>query len=372
MRYLLTASILAFALCAPIAGQAQNGAGAALFNKVVESKCNRPDSKLIKPGTADTYNAQARGFNDCLRVYVDNENNKIARITADAREEFGRIAAAANAQIRDIERAINSAIIEVKIVNNEAQPADLPPPGDALAGFPAPACAKPDTALLVPARGKHVPSLASTDRYEAQRLSYQDCVRRYIAQAKGEIVQINANAHVAFKAVADDANPRIVAINDAVSQALADARAAAGERDTAVNAVRSPLRADGLAPGDRAEPLNAVHAPGIPPGTESVTVTGDRLKRSADMPTGEGDPDAISCRAPQQLADSRLMGPEICKYNREWTKLNKDGMNISPDGGRLVRGEKQLTYNPTTCVSRTVYTPQGPQVISYCGTPGGQ
>jgi hypothetical protein len=372
MRYLLAASLLVFALCAPIAGRAQNGAGAALFNKMVESKCNRPDSKLIKPGTADSYNAQTKGFNDCLRIYVESENNKIARITADATEEFGRIAAAANSQIRDIERAINRAIIEVKIVNSEAQPADRPPPGDTLAGFPAPACTKPDEALLLPARGKHAPSLASTDRYESQRQSYEACVRRYIAQAKGEIVQINANAHVAFKGVADDANPRIIAINDAVSQALADARAAAGERDVAVNAVRSPLRADGLAPGDRFKPSTAVQPPEIPPGTESVTVTGDRLARSADMPTGEGDPDAISCRAPQQLTDSRLMGPEICKHNREWAKLNKDGMNISPDGGQLVRGEKQLTYNPTNCISRTVYTPQGPQVISYCGTPGGQ
>jgi hypothetical protein len=72
-------------------------------------------------------------------------------------------------------------------------------------------------------------------------------------------------------------------------------------------------------------------------GVESVTVTGQRLKRSADMPSGEGDPDAISCRAPQPLVGSRLMGPEICKYNREWARLNDAGLNISGDGKRMVQ-----------------------------------
>ena len=108
------------------------------------------------------------------------------------------------------------------------------------------------------------------------------------------------------------------------------------------------------------------------PGTEnSVTITGARLPRSADMPTGEGDPDAISCRTPQQLAGSRLMGPEICKRNREWAKLYKRGDTISPDGGKIVMGEKQRTYNPQVCV--TNFNPAQPSVmVTTCGTPGGQ
>jgi hypothetical protein len=207
-------SVLALTLGAPIAGRAQTGA---LFDKLVESKCNKPDNKLIKPGTTESYNAQAKGFNDCLRIYIENEDNKIARIQADAAAEIASITASANNQFRDIERAINSAIIEVGIVNAKAQPADLPPPGDALTGFPAPVCPKPDEALLRPAREKSAPSLASTDRYEAQRLSYEACVRVYIAQAEGEIAQIKANAEASFKRVTGDANPRIAAINAAVS-----------------------------------------------------------------------------------------------------------------------------------------------------------
>jgi hypothetical protein len=86
-------------------------AGDVVSEKIVQSKCTRPDSELIKPGTSDKYNAQAKGFNDCLRVYVENDNNKIARMRADASAEFDRIKESATSQIRDAERAINSAIL---------------------------------------------------------------------------------------------------------------------------------------------------------------------------------------------------------------------------------------------------------------------
>ncbi|HEX4272869.1 MAG TPA: hypothetical protein VHZ32_15870, partial [Rhizomicrobium sp.] len=38
-------------------------------------------------------------------------------------------------------------------------------------------------------------------------------------------------------------------------------------------------------------------------------------KTYAAFPTGEGDPDAITCRPPQPIPDSRLRGPEVCKKN---------------------------------------------------------
>jgi hypothetical protein len=373
MRQLLTALFIAFVVFAPNIGHAQTGAGAGLFNKMVESKCNKPDSKLIKPGTTDTYNAQAKGFNDCLRIYVESENNKIARTTADATVEFDRISASSNGQIGDIERAINNAILEVQIVNGKASPLAVLAPGDELTGFPAPVCARPDEALLKPPRGKLAPSLQSTDRYEAQRQAYEACVRRYIVLAKNEITQISANARISFKGVADDANIRIIAINDAVSQALADARAASGERDAAVNAVHSPLTAGGLSPEARARLIPpAVRPPQNSPGTESVTVTGERLPRSADMPTGAGDPDGISCRAAQQLPDSRMMGPEICKHNRDWAALAKAGKNISGDGKRIVPGEKQMTYNPQACITTFSIASHPEAMVTTCGTPGGQ
>ena len=166
--------MLAAALCLAGAGQAQTGR---LLDTMMANKCSKPDSALIKPGTVDTYNAQAKGFNDCLRVYVDNENNKIARLSADASGQFDAIMAAANAQIRDIERAINTAIIEAGIVNGVSQPSELPPPAESLAAFPAPECAKPDEALLKPPRGKKAASLAGLDTYEAQRQGHDACIR---------------------------------------------------------------------------------------------------------------------------------------------------------------------------------------------------
>ena len=128
MRQLLMALILVL----PVYSSARAAsAGDVVFDKIIQSKCTKPDSELIKPGTSDKYNAQAKGFNDCLRIYVENENNKIARIRSQASAEFDRIMQSATAQIHDIERAINTAIIEVRIVNGEAQASDLPPPGDA-------------------------------------------------------------------------------------------------------------------------------------------------------------------------------------------------------------------------------------------------
>jgi hypothetical protein len=50
------------------------------------------------------------------------------------------------------------------------------------------------------------------------------------------------------------------------------------------------------------------------------------------FPTGEGDPDAITCRPPQPMPSSRLNGPEVCKKNSEWAQYRRDGMDVAPDG----------------------------------------
>src|SRR5471032_1724204 len=248
MRQLLMALILAVPVCASAPALSAGNAGAALFDQMAGAKCTKPDSELIKPGTSDQYNAQAKGFNDCLRIYVENENNKIARIRAEASATFDRIMEGSTSQIRDIEGAINAAIIEVRIVNGEAPASDMPPPATALAAFPDAACTKPDEALLRPAKGKRVASLQATDRYEAQRLGYESCMRLYVAQAKNEISRVKANAEAAFHRVAEDANPRITQINSDVTQALNDARTASGERDAKMAVIHSPIGAAGLSP----------------------------------------------------------------------------------------------------------------------------
>jgi hypothetical protein len=348
MRPLLLAVIFLLPVC-PSTRAAS--AGDVVSDKIAQSKCTKPDSELIKPGTSDKYNAQAKGFNDCLRIYVENENNKIARIRAEASAGYDRIKDSATSQIQDVERAINSAIFEVAVVNGVAEAKYVAPPGDTLASYPAADCDRPDAALLKPPPGKRVASLKNADRFEELRLSYEACMRTYIAQAKNEITQIQANAQTAFHRVTEDANPRITQINNDVTEALDEARKAEGERNVAVNAFHSPFQAGGLNP--TAYQPGGIGSPPAQnlPETESVIVPGERLPRSADMPTGAGDPNAISCRMPQQLPNSRLMGPEICKRNRDWAKLYKDGRTLSADGTRIVESEKAHTFNPLNCIT---------------------
>jgi hypothetical protein len=59
-------------------------------------------------------------------------------------------------------------------------------------------------------------------------------------------------------------------------------------------------------------------------------------KTYANFPTGEGDPDAITCRVPQRLPDSRLNGPEVCKTNSDWAQYRRAGMDVAPDGVHAV------------------------------------
>ena len=51
-------------------------------------------------------------------------------------------------------------------------------------------------------------------------------------------------------------------------------------------------------------------------------------KAYALFPTGEGDPDAITCRPP----NVRLKVAEVCKSNAVWAQYRRDGMDVAPDG----------------------------------------
>ena len=55
-------------------------------------------------------------------------------------------------------------------------------------------------------------------------------------------------------------------------------------------------------------------------------------KSYAAFPTGEGDPDAVTCRPPQRIQGERLPGPEVCKKNSVWAQYRRDGMDVAPDG----------------------------------------
>ena len=90
-----------------------------------------------------------------------------------------------------------------------------------------------------------------------------------------------------------------------------------------------------------------------------------------DTPSGVGDPNAIVCRAPQRLPSGEL-GPKICMQNNVWVRLSLTGKDLSADG-KSVFDRPNIT-NPTgegnpdavTCrkpVARTASrTSFGPQV----------
>ena len=61
------------------------------------------------------------------------------------------------------------------------------------------------------------------------------------------------------------------------------------------------------------------------------------------------DPDFIYCRPPQKQSDSRLMGPRVCKTNREWDALHAQGLDVAADGKGTVASEKYRTLHNGPC-----------------------
>jgi hypothetical protein len=81
------------------------------------------------------------------------------------------------------------------------------------------------------------------------------------------------------------------------------------------------------------------HLPAIPAPVMAATVSED------------GPEDALVCRKPERLANSRFTGPEVCLHASQWARLRAGGMDVSPDGGAIVRTdyEKQRTLSGSPC-----------------------
>ena len=73
------------------------------------------------------------------------------------------------------------------------------------------------------------------------------------------------------------------------------------------------------------------------------------------FPTGEGDPDQFTCRPPQRLPESRLLGPEVCKRNGEWARYRRDGMDVAADGvhDMKLKGNATNTCRGTSAAGAT-------------------
>jgi len=82
----------------------------------------------------------------------------------------------------------------------------------------------------------------------------------------------------------------------------------------------------------------------LTPVAATVTIPDDAVVMP-DTPSGEGDPNTIVCRAPQQLAGSNEMGPKRCGYNWEWWQLTENGKGLAPDGKTVI--DRPMVSNPT-------------------------
>lgn len=288
--------------------------------------CIKPDQRLIAAqgnvsrfsdkGASEKYSAQVAAFNACTQSRLDNAGKESARVADENKALRGQVAQNASSRIRRIEGQINDT--GQALVAGAAPPKSANPPVDA---FPDADCKPADAGLLTLKRGAD--NRGRERQYAEQGKDYQSCMRGWIDQAKSAIAQIKSDAEAEMKNLTEGANRKIADIAAASRDAARQAETAQQEQDAAVANLRTTLAAT-------ATPAAATEmAPSLP--------------HSQDMPTGAGDPDAITCRSRQQLADSRLMGPQICKRNRVWAELYKAGKTISADGLSIVGSEKDMT-----------------------------
>jgi hypothetical protein len=124
-------------------------------------------------------------------------------------------------------------------------------------------------------------------------------------------------------------------------------------------------------------PVQAQPAPApftIVPAPKPAPPSADIMRRMKDAPlviypTGEGDPDALTCRVPQILPGSRLPGPEICQANRAWAALRAERREIAPDGesviiasanerSRSIRGINCVVFSAGSATNAAAYSAQ--------------
>ncbi len=348
-QFMLLAGFAAFAL----QGQAAFAQPPAEY-PLAPAVCPKPDENLIKSrggyaGRMQTpddekiklYNSQARAFNDCMRKLIDSSSAEIDRVRNDGNAAIKAVAETANRQSVDIAEKMEAAIAgHAPSLEGQAE----------LAGwqYPEADCAAPNKALMKPVRGKKGTSAGATAQFDAQQLDYRTCVQSYIKQAGAEMHQIEASSNARIKEIAGQTNARISELHDQVNGAIAIAdRAATNEIQTV-----------------RGTPLEINPANYFKNGVENVTVENQPPLQLADTPKGEGDPHTIVCRKPQQLPDSRLLGPEICKRNRVWAALYLAGKDISSDGQTILPSEKSRTVNHAAMACVKVKVQNGAELYS--------
>jgi hypothetical protein len=128
------------------------------------------------------------------------------------------------------------------------------------------------------------------------------------------------------------ATPAFAALDDANAPVLAVTPSGEGNPDAIVCRAPQPLPTGGMGP--KVCIRNNIWA--------RLTMTGQDLSadgRSVTLrptvadPSGAGDPDAVTCRRPMTSTASRTTaGPEVCLSNRRWKDLAREEKRIDKDG----------------------------------------
>jgi hypothetical protein len=305
--------------------------------------CTPPDASLLRSSGTYTgravlpdgekiarYNEQARRFNDCTRGLVDGGNGAIDTLRNAANAEIRRITITANRRIDTIQAQMRRAM-----TGTPPAPTLVPRDSDAFAD---PDCRKADPALLGPApRNSRENALDRGERYEVEDLIWRSCVETYFRRAAAAAQAITDTANADIRRTADTANTRIAALEATVKTGIDTARAAATARSRAVEG--TPLA--------RNDPIIDARNAANP--LENENSDRSTWPTVQGTPAGEGNRREFTCRAPQQLTDSRVLGPKICRRNGTWAALRRMGKDISPDGRTIIDLNAMPSINPAAC-----------------------
>ncbi len=111
------------------------------------------------------------------------------------------------------------------------------------------------------------------------------------------------------------------------------------------------------------EPLLKVEARTL--SEREIPATPSLIVIAAPQLPAEPQEEAKVCRAPQQLQNSRLMGPEVCLTQGEWDQIKHRGLVLMPDGQTLAtdydreRAKRAGSCSPRSLVSGTMNVTAG-------------
>jgi hypothetical protein len=129
------------------------------------------------------------------------------------------------------------------------------------------------------------------------------------------------------------------------------AQVASGPDVTVPRPIRHHHAALAEAPSVSHEPSIMVRVPAI-----RINTVLDTHLPEITAPVVAATDDALVCRKPQPLANSRLPGPEVCLHASQWARLHANSQDVAPDGKSLVNTdyEKQKALSASRCTQSMI------------------